>query len=109
MIGPDPDWEEFALDSALEEAVTSELVSEGQIPYYTGIIQGISSVLVMRAPIEGQNDGHNQTFTGKFPTQRNRELIEPYQGIKSAYQGSFLPDQGRLVSVPFLARLVVNL
>src|SRR3984893_7956748 len=24
--------------------------------------------------------------------QRNRELIGPYQGIKSAYQGNFLPD-----------------
>ena len=30
----------------------------------------------------------------KFPTPRNRELIRPYQGFKSAHQGSFPPDQG---------------
>jgi hypothetical protein len=35
----------------------------------------------------------------KFPTQQNRELIGPYQGIKSAHQGSFLPDQGRVTLV----------
>ena len=36
-------------------------------------------------------------FQLKFPpTPRNRELISPYQGIKSAYQGSFQPDQGRV-------------
>jgi hypothetical protein len=45
--------------------------------------------------------GRRYRFTIKFPTQRNRELIGPYQGIKSAYQGSFLPDQGRVVSVDF--------
>jgi hypothetical protein len=32
----------------------------------------------------------------KFPTQWNRELIRLQQGIKSAHQGSFLRDQGRL-------------
>ena len=38
-------------------------------------------------------NGHcNQCLTSKFPKQRNRELIGPYQGIKSAYQGRFMPD-----------------
>src|SRR5207253_2472544 len=37
-----------------------------------------------------------QCVTSQFPTHANRELIGPYQGIKSAYQGSFLPDQGRV-------------
>jgi hypothetical protein len=85
----------FAPDSPLEEAVTSELVSESQIPVQQGKIQGISSILTPHTRFEGRNDHSNQRPTGKFPTQRNRELIGPYQGIKSAYQGSFLVDQGR--------------
>jgi hypothetical protein len=36
------------------------------------------------------------TLQSEFPTRRNRELIVLWQGIKSAYQGSFAPDQGRL-------------
>ena len=32
---------------------------------------------------------YNQSLRGKFPTQRNRELIMPYQRIKSPQQGSF--------------------
>jgi hypothetical protein len=34
-------WRRFAPDSALEEAVLSELVSEAQIPLLAGKIQGI--------------------------------------------------------------------
>ena len=49
--------------------------------------------------ILSRNVHYNQCLTGKFPTQKNRELIGAYQGIKSAYQGSFLPDQG---GVPWL-------
>jgi hypothetical protein len=49
--------------------------------------------------------GHNnQCLTSKFPTQQNRELIGPYQGIKSTYQGSFLPDQGRMPGLGFPAK-----
>src|SRR5207245_6780462 len=86
---------EFAMDSPLEEAVTSELVSAGPIPCYAGKIQGISSILAPVPRISPQNSHHNQWLTSKFPTRRNRELIAPYQGIKSAYQGNFLLDQGR--------------
>src|SRR6266850_5853388 len=64
-----------------------------------GKIQGISSALASVPRIRSRNGHYNQCLTSKFPTQRNRELIGPYQGIKSAYQGSFLPDQGR---VPWL-------
>jgi len=92
----------FVPDSALEEGVRSELVSERRIPCYPGKIQGISSIPAIRARFEGRNDHYDQGLTSKFPTQRNRELISPYQGIKSAYQGiksayqgNFLPDQGR--------------
>ena len=61
-----------------------------------GKIQGISSILASVVRIYGRNGHNNQYLTSKFPTQQNRELIGPYQGVKSAYQGSFLPDQGRM-------------
>jgi hypothetical protein len=89
----------FALDSLLEGAVTSELVSGSQLPCYSGKIQGISSILTFGHLNLRQNGHYNQCFTSKFPTQQNRELIGPYQAIKSAYQGRFLPDEGR---VPWL-------
>ena len=60
-----------------------------------GKIQGISSILALVTCICRRNGHYNQCFTSKFPTQRNRELIRPYQGIKSAYQGNIRPDQGR--------------
>ena len=60
-----------------------------------GKIQGISSTLASVARICRRNGDYNQSLTSKFPTRWNRELIGPYQGIKSAYQGSFPPNQGR--------------
>src|SRR5712664_3829669 len=60
-----------------------------------GNLQGISSTLASVARICRQNVYYNQSLTSKFPTRRNRELIGPYQGIKSAYKGNFLLDQGR--------------
>jgi hypothetical protein len=77
------------------EAVRSELLSGRPNS------QGISSTLASVARICRQNGDDNQSFTSKFPTQRNRELIGPYQGIKSADQGSFLPDQGRALGWGF--------
>jgi hypothetical protein len=56
----------------------------------------IYSALASVSRICSRNDHYNQCLTSKFPTQRNRELIGPYQGIKSAYQGSYMPDQGRV-------------
>jgi hypothetical protein len=88
----------FAADSPVEEAVRSELVSEPPIPCYSGKIQGNSSTTALSARIGGRNSFHNQRLTGKFPTQWNRELIGLYQGIKSAHQGEFPPEQG---SPPF--------
>ena len=67
-------------------------------------IPGISSILASVAQICGRNGHNNQCLTSKFPMQRNRELIGPYQGIKSAYQGNFLPDQGRVPWSGFSAR-----
>src|SRR4029077_9223450 len=41
----------------------------------------------------------------KFPTSRNREIIVPEQGIKSAHQGNFAPDQGSSHQCPAEAGL----
>src|SRR6266478_7861981 len=73
----------------------SELVSDGPNSLLAGKIQGISSTLASVARLCRRNGDYNQSLTSKFPTRRNRELIGPYQGIKSAYQGSFPPNQGR--------------
>src|SRR4029077_18797457 len=73
-----------------------------------GKIQGISSILASVARILGRNSHNNQSLTRKFPTHRNRELIGLYQGIKSAYQGNFLPDQGRVPWSGFSARFPVK-
>src|SRR6267143_81605 len=67
-----------------------------------GNLQGISSTLASVARICRQNVYYNQSLTSKFPTRRNRELIGPYQGIKSAYQGSLPPNQGRALGWGFL-------
>src|SRR5205807_412472 len=72
-----PPPEQFVDDSALEEAVRSELVSEPQIPCYSGKIQGISSTFASVTRICSRNDYYNQCLTSKFPAHRNRELIGP--------------------------------
>jgi len=42
-----------------------------------GKIQGTSSILASGVRITDRNYDEDQCFTGKFPTQRNRELIVP--------------------------------
>ena len=42
-----------------------------------------------------ESAGKIRDLQSKFPVKWNREIIVPEQGIKSADQGSFLPDQGR--------------
>ena len=79
---------------------------EAQNSLLAGKIQGISSTLASVARICRQNGDYNQSFTSKFPARRNRELIGPYQGIKSVYQGNFLPDQGREPSNTIGSRLL---
>src|SRR6266446_2500661 len=98
---------ELSIDNALLAIATLTLSSQERTPsgrpnsLLAGKIQGISSTLASVARICRQNHDYNQSFTSKFPTQQNRELIRPYQGIKSAYQGSFLPDQGRALGWGF--------
>jgi hypothetical protein len=79
--------------------------SLNQIPCYAGKIQGISSIFSLGRPDSGRNDHNNQCLTSKFPTQRNRELIGPYQGIKSAYQGIKSTYQGSFEVLKFSARV----
>src|SRR5580693_3123079 len=59
-----------------------------------GNIQGISSIRALAAR-QGQTKGaSNQYLTGQFPKHPNREFFAALQGIKSADQGNFRPDQG---------------
>jgi len=61
---------------------------QAPIPCYTGKIPGISSILASITPMGRLSTHYNQSLRGKFPTQRNRELIMPYQRIKSPQQGN---------------------
>src|SRR4029077_4197182 len=72
----------------------------GPIPCYTGKIQGISLVLASGTRIGRLNPYYNQSLTSKFPPRRNRELNGLQQGIKSAHQGNFSPDQGTSITRP---------
>jgi hypothetical protein len=85
----------FARDSPLEGAVLSELVSAVGIPCLAGKIQGISSVLASGTRIRRLKNHYDQSLTIKFPTHSNRELIMPYQGIKSGIAGNFSARSGK--------------
>jgi hypothetical protein len=63
----------FAQDSALEEAVLSELVSGNSL--LAGKIQGISFVWAFDCDYWLGIWGQIQWLTTQFPTQRNREFI----------------------------------
>jgi len=86
-----------------EEILSTVQISDAALTLGEAVspIQGISSTLASVTRIRRQNSDYNQSLTSKFPTRQNRELISPYQGIKSAYQGSFLPDQGRALGWGF--------
>ena len=77
---------------------------KGPIPCYTGNLQGIFTFPGPLSSNRRQNVRHNQRFRSEFPTQENRELNRPYQGIKSPHQG-ILPDQGSQVFIYLSARI----
>src|SRR6266478_10147823 len=87
-----------------EEILSTVQISDAALTLGEAVspIQGISSILASVVRIFGRNAHNNQLLTSKFPTERNRELIGQYQGTKSAYQGSFLSDQGRVPWLGFL-------
>src|ERR1700694_563211 len=66
----------FAADSPLQEAVSSELVSEMPNSLRAGKIQGISSIHGLVARIYRQNGMSGQALTVKFPVRMNREFFE---------------------------------
>jgi hypothetical protein len=68
-----------------------------------GKIQGISSIRASTAPRRQQKKAPNQYLTGQFPPHPNREFFAALQGIKSADQGNFRPDQGIPLSSAILA------
>jgi hypothetical protein len=90
-------------DSPLEEAVSSEPVSESRIPCFSGKIQGISSFAALGTKIPSRKGNPNQLLMYKFPTYRNRELtrgiredlsriresdnLTPFPGAKGEWHG----------------------
>src|SRR6516162_8630565 len=95
------------VDSLLEGRVRCELVSEflesikkGSLlktrnSLLAGKIQGNSSILASDIQFSIESTSRIRDLQSKFPAKWNREIIVPEQGIKSADQGSFSPDQGR--------------
>jgi hypothetical protein len=71
----------FAPDSPLEEAVTSEPVSESPKFPARGILQGISSIRGFSARQWQQKRALNQGIISQFPTHPNREFFAALQGI----------------------------
>jgi len=61
---------------------------------YSQLFQSRFWPLTSEFPIESTS--RIRDLRSKFPVKWNREIIVPEQGIKSADQGSFSPDQGRL-------------
>src|SRR6516162_980192 len=68
-----PARDRFAPDSPLEEAVTSEPVSENRNSLLAGNLQGISSNGGLAARQRQPKNTSNQSLTGQFPAPGNRE------------------------------------
>src|SRR5882672_5743009 len=63
-----------------EEILSTVQISDAALTLGEAVspIPGISSTLASVARVCRQNHDYNQSFTSKFPTQQNRELIRPY-------------------------------
>ena len=95
------------VDSLLEGRVRCELVSEflesikrgpsenPEIPCQLGKYREIHRFWPLTSEFSIESTSRIGDLQSKFPTKWNREIIVPEQGIKSADQGPFLPDQGR--------------
>jgi hypothetical protein len=91
----------FAHDSSLEEAVSSEPVSER--PNSLFFRENTGNFIVCGPWNEDPKSKRQSesTLMYKFPTYRNRELIWTDQGINSRYQGRSQPHQGKRQSNSF--------
>jgi len=67
----------------------------GPISLLAGKRQGNSSILASDVRISIESTSEISGLHDEFPALRNREIIVPKQGIKSAHQGSVPPDQER--------------
>ena len=93
----------FAADSPLEGRVRCELVSEFLRVYKKGVLRKtqlgkyreIHRFWPLTSEFSIESTSRIRDLQSKFPAKWNREIIVPEQGIKSADQGPFLPDQGR--------------
>src|SRR5437588_8202369 len=83
---------EFAMDSLLEEAVTSELVSEMPISLVTGKNTGNSAPITTRALI---NASRSNVLRPKFPDEETGKFSRAEQRIDLPHQGKLLRDQGK--------------
>jgi hypothetical protein len=100
-MSPSPRRNRWFADSPLEEAVSSELVSEGPNSLLAGNIQGSSSPRRFGGTAIAEKEELNQWLTAEFPTHPYRELISALQGIKWGYQGTSRPDQ-RILFFPVI-------
>jgi hypothetical protein len=80
----------FALDSTVEEAVTSELVSEMPISLVTGKNTGNSAPIPTRVLI---NACQSKVLRPKFPGEETGKFSEAEQRIDLPHQGKLLRDQ----------------
>ena len=80
----------FALDSTVEEAVTSELVSEMPISLVTGKNTGNSAPIPTRALI---NASQSKVLRPKFPGEETGKFSKAEQRIDLPHQGKLLRDQ----------------
>ena len=80
----------FAGDSLVEEAVTSELVSEMPISLVTGKNTGNSAPITTRALI---NASQSKVLRPKFPGEETGKFSKAEQRIDPPHQGKLLRDQ----------------
>jgi hypothetical protein len=80
----------FALDSPLEEAVTSELVSEMPISLVTGKNTGNSAPIPTRALI---NASQSKVLRPKFPGEETGKFSKAEQRIDLPHQSKLLRDR----------------
>jgi hypothetical protein len=80
----------FAVDSPLEEAVTSELVSEMPISLVTGKNTGNSAPIPTRELI---NASQSKVLRPKFPGEETGKFSKAEQRFDLPHQGKLLRDQ----------------
>jgi hypothetical protein len=68
-------------DCVADDAVSCEPVSRIPNSLLTGKLTGNFAESAIHGNFRGLINARIQELTAKFPTQRNREFLKPYQGI----------------------------